>query len=170
MSDFDSFFRKFSQPIYNYLARLLGDAERASDLFQRVFLKAYTHFRDRRSPGGERSWIYMIATNEARDEMRRRRRDPVRTMDLPDLRTRPEADPSISAEDRELAREILRGIGELPRPQRELFLLVRYHGFAFAEAAFLCGMTLSAAKMAVARAHEKLLRKLAGRVDFGSLL
>ena len=107
MPEFDAFFRKFSPAIYSYLARLLGDAERANDLFQRVFLKAYIHFRDRRSPGGERSWIYMIATNEARDEMRRRRRDPVKPMDLPDLRTRPEADPSISAEDRELAREIL---------------------------------------------------------------
>lgn len=170
MSDFDAFFRSYSPAIWNYLLRLVGDRERAGDLFQRTFLKAFTHFGGRRSPGGERSWIFTIATNEARDDGRRRRRDPVRPMELPDAWTRPDPDPSVSAEERELAREVLREVGELPAAQREIFLLVRYHGFGFAEAAFLCGVSLSAAKMSVARAHEKILRRLAGRISLGSLL
>ncbi len=169
MSDFDRFFKAHSPGVWNYLQRLVGDPERAADLFQRVFLKAYTHFEERRTSGAERAWAFTIATNEARDEARRRKRDPLRPMDLPDSWTRPEADPSVAAQDRELAREVLRGVEELPHHQRELFLLVRYHGFSFAEAAFLCGLSLSAAKMSVARAHEKLLRKLAGRIDLRSL-
>ena len=40
MTEFDAFFHAHRQPIYSYLARLTGDRERASDLFQRVFLKA----------------------------------------------------------------------------------------------------------------------------------
>lgn len=169
MTEFDGFFRAHAQPVYSYLVRLSGDRERASDLFQRVFLKAYTHFGSRRKSGSERSWIYTIATNEARDEVRRRKRDPLRPMDLPEVREE-SADPSVGAEDRELAREILRGIGELPLPQREIFLLVRYHGFTFADAAAAAGVSLSAAKMSVARTHQKLLRLLAGRIQLGSLL
>ncbi len=169
MTEFDGFFGTHAKPVYNYLARLTGDRERANDLFQRVFLKAYTHFGTRRASGSERSWIFTIATNEARDELRRRKRDPLRPMELPELREEG-ADPSVSAEERELAREILRGIEELPLPNRELFLLVRYHGFSFAAAAELTGMSLSAAKMSVARSHEKLLRILAGRISLGSLL
>lgn len=169
MTEFDGFFGTHAKPVFNYLARLSGDKERASDLFQRVFLKAYTHFETRRKAGSERSWIFTIATNEARDEVRRRRRDPLRPMELPEVREEG-SDPSVSAEDRELAREILRGIEELPLPQRELFLLVRYHGFTFAEAAELTGLSLSAAKMSVSRSHEKLLRVLAGRISLGSLL
>jgi RNA polymerase sigma-70 factor (ECF subfamily) len=169
MTEFDAFFHAHRQPIYSYLARLTGDRERASDLFQRVFLKAYTHFGSRKETGSERSWIYTIATNEARDEIRRRKRDPLRPMEIPDVRE-DGVDPSSSAGDRELAREILRGIESLPLPQREIFLLVRYHGFTFADAAAATGVSLSAAKMSVTRAHEKLLRLLGGRLHLESLL
>jgi len=76
----------------------------------------------------------------------------------------------MAPEDRELVREVLRCVEELPAHQREIFLLVRYHGFTFAEAAALAGIGLSAAKMAVARAQEKLVRVLSGRLHLGSLL
>ena len=170
MSEFDGFFRTYGTPVWNYLRRLTGDRERAHDLFQRVFLKAYTHFGTRRAGGNERSWIFTIATNEARDDVRRRKRDLLRPMEIPDARTVPDPDPSVAAEDRELAREVMRGVDELPSAQREIFLLVRYHGFSFADAAAACGVSLSAAKMSVARAHEKLLRKLSERINLGSLL
>jgi len=170
MSDFDGFFRTHGTPVWNYLRRLTGDRERASDLFQRVFFKAYTHFETRRAGGSERSWIFTIATNEARDDVRRRRRDVLRPMEQPDAWTEPSPDPSSCAEDRELAREAMRAVETLPAGQRELFLLVRYHGFSFSEAAEACGMGLSAAKMAVARAHERILRTLRDRIDLRSLL
>src|SRR6185295_14972245 len=103
MGDFDAFFRTHSPAVWNYLRRLTGDAERSADLFQRVFLKAWTHF-DARGAATERAWIFTIAVNEARDEMRRRRRDPVRAVDPADLRDRA-AGPGPAPEDRELVRE-----------------------------------------------------------------
>ncbi len=170
MPDFDGFFRTHGTPVWNYLRRLTGDRERASDLFQRVFFKAYTHFGTRKAGGSERSWIFAIATNEARDEVRRRRRDLLRPMELPDARTVPDPDPSAEAGERELAREAMRAVDALPEAQREIFLLVRCQGLSFREAAESCGVGLSAAKMAVARAHERILRLLKDRIDLGSLL
>jgi RNA polymerase sigma-70 factor (ECF subfamily) len=168
MGEFDAFFAAHSQPVWNYLRRLTGDPERAADLFQKSFLKAWTHFADR-TPGSERSWIFTIAVNQARDEMRRRKREFVRSVAPEALRHRAAA-PGLAPEDRELVREVLRGVEELPEHQRELFLLVRYHGFTFAEAAAVTGTGISAAKMAVARAHEKLMRILSGRIHLGSML
>jgi len=168
MGEFDAFFRTHATPVWNYLHRLTGDPERAADLFQRIFLKAWTHFDGRRA-GSERAWIFTIAVNEARDEMRRRKREILRPVPPEELPPRA-ADPGLPPEDRELVREVMRGVEELPPHQRELFLLVRYHGFTFAEAAAMSGIGLSAAKMAVARAHEKLVRVLAGRLHLGSLL
>src|SRR5258706_7897869 len=147
MGEFDAFFRTHATPVWNYLRRLTGDPERTADLFQRVFLKAWTHFEGRKA-GSERSWIFTIAVNEARDDMRRRKRDLLRPGADGELRDRA-AEPGLPPEDRELVREVLRGVEALPETQRELFLLVRYHGFTFAEAASLSGMGLSAAKMAV---------------------
>ncbi len=170
MPDFDAFFRTHGTPVWNYLRRLTGDRERASDLFQRVFFKAYTHFGTRREGGNERSWIFTIATNEARDDVRRRRRDALRPMETRDAWTVPDPGPLSVAEDRELAREAMRAVDALPPAQREVFLLVRCQGLSFSEAAEACGMGLSAAKMAVARAHERILRTLRNRIDLRSLL
>jgi RNA polymerase sigma-70 factor (ECF subfamily) len=168
MGDFEAFFGVHGQPVWNYLRRLTGDPERTADLFQRIFLKAWTHFGGR-TAGSERAWVFTIAVNEARDDMRRRKREFVRCLAPEDLPERA-ADPGLSPEDRELLREVLRGLEELPEAQRELFLLVRYHGLTFPEAAAATGMGLSAAKMAVARAHEKLVRVLSGRLHLGSML
>jgi RNA polymerase sigma-70 factor (ECF subfamily) len=168
MGEFDEFFGAYAAPIWNYLRRLTGDRERAADLFQKIFLKAWTHF-SARTGTNDRAWIFTIAVNEARDDMRRRRRDPVRSIAPEDLRDRAAA-PGLAPEDRELLAEVMRGLDELPAHQRELFLLVRYHGFTFSEAAAVTGVGLSAAKMAVARAHERLMRVLAGRLHLGSLL
>ncbi|MBV8880705.1 MAG: sigma-70 family RNA polymerase sigma factor [Planctomycetaceae bacterium] len=165
MGEFEAFFAEHGPPVWNYLRRLTGDPDRAADLFQRSFLKAWTHF-GARTPGRERAWIFTIAVNQARDELRRQKRDLLRPSTPEALRSRP-AHPAMPPEDRELFREVLRGLDELPEPQRELFLLVRYHGFTFAEAAAVAGMGLSAAKMAVARAHEKLIRILSARLPLG---
>jgi RNA polymerase sigma-70 factor (ECF subfamily) len=167
MGEFDAFFRTHATPVWNYLRRLTGDPERSSDLFQRIFLKAWTHFEGR-TAGHERAWIFTITVNEARDEMRRRKREILRLLPPEELPARA-AEPGMPPEDRELVREVLRCVEELPEPQREIFLLVRYQGFTFAEAAALAGMGVSAAKMAVARAHEKLVRALSGRLHLGSL-
>ena len=168
MGEFDGFFAAHATPVWNYLRRLTGDRERSADLFQKIFLKAWTHFSTR-TGGNDRAWIFTIAVNEARDDMRRRKRDPVRPMAPEDLRGRA-AETGLPPEDRELVAEVMRGLDELPAHQREIFLLVRYHGFTFAEAAAVSGVGLSAAKMAVARAHEKLVRVLSGRLHLGSLL
>jgi RNA polymerase sigma-70 factor (ECF subfamily) len=168
MGEFETFFADQARPVWNYLRRLTGDPERAADLFQRSFLKAWTHFGGR-TPGRERSWIFTIAVNQARDDMRRRKRDLLHPVPPEALRNRP-AEPGLPAEDRELLREVLRGLDELPPHQRELFLLVRYHGFTFAEAAAVADVGISAAKMAVSRAHEKLIRILSGRLHLGSML
>ncbi len=166
MGEFDAFFAEHSRPVYNYLRRLTGDPERAADLFQRTFFKAWSRFGSR-TPGRERAWVFTIAVNQARDDVRRRRRDLLRPEAPEALRALP-ADPGLSAEDRELVREVMSGLAELPDQQRELFLLVRYHGFTFAEAAAVVDVGVSAAKMAVSRAHEKLVRVLSGRLHMGS--
>ena len=168
MGEFDDFFRAHAPPIWNYLRRLTGDEERSADLFQRIFLKAWSHFGGR-TAGRERAWIFTIAVNEARDDMRRRKRELVRPVAPEELPARA-ADPGTSPEDRELVREIMRCVEDLPAHQREIFLLVRYHGFTFAGAAELAGVGLSAAKMAVSRAQERLVRVLSGRLHLGSLL
>lgn len=40
-AEFDRLFNEFSAPIYNYVLRMTGDADRAADIAQDTFIKAY---------------------------------------------------------------------------------------------------------------------------------
>jgi len=70
---FETLFATYQQPILSYLYRLLGDAERAEELCQEVFTRAYQARRSMDRVENVRAWLYRIATNAARDQLRRRR-------------------------------------------------------------------------------------------------
>jgi RNA polymerase sigma factor (sigma-70 family) len=70
---FDRLFEEFSSPIFNYALRMVGDPDRAADIAQDTFIKAYRKLDTLTDEKSTRSWLYRIATNTAIDEMRRRR-------------------------------------------------------------------------------------------------
>jgi RNA polymerase sigma-70 factor (ECF subfamily) len=63
----------YQQPILSYLYRLMGDAPCAEELCQEVFARAYKARRSMENIQNVRAWLYRIATNAARDQLRRRR-------------------------------------------------------------------------------------------------
>jgi len=72
-AEFDRLFTEYSTPIYNYVLRMTGDADRAADIAQDTFIKAYRKLDTLTEASSARAWLYRIATNTAFDEMRRRR-------------------------------------------------------------------------------------------------
>ena len=72
-AEFDRIFTAYSAPIYNYALRMVGDPDRAADIAQDTFIKAYRKLDTLTDPSATRAWLYRIATNTAFDEMRRRR-------------------------------------------------------------------------------------------------
>jgi len=94
---FDHLFTRYHGPIYGHILGLVGDPAQAEDLTQDTFLKAYRALPGVRE-GAVGAWLYRIATNTARDALRRRRcltwlpfapgdaeRVPARAGDLPDV-------------------------------------------------------------------------------------
>ena len=70
---FNVLYAAYQQPILSYLYRLMGDAARAEELCQEVFTRAYKARRSMENVQNVRAWLYRIATNAARDQLRRRR-------------------------------------------------------------------------------------------------
>jgi RNA polymerase sigma-70 factor (ECF subfamily) len=73
VTSFDRLFEEFSPAIFNYVLRMVGDSDRAADITQDTFIKAYRKLDTLTDEKSTRSWLYRIATNTAIDEMRRRR-------------------------------------------------------------------------------------------------
>ena len=70
---FETLYAAYQQPILSYLYRLVGDAAHAEELCQEVYARAYRARRSMDRVQNVRAWLYRIATNAARDQLRRRR-------------------------------------------------------------------------------------------------
>ncbi len=96
-AEFARLFEEYSAPIYNYVLRMVGDPDRAADITQDTFIKAYRKLHTVTEATSTRSWLYRIATNTAIDDMRRRRMvtpmgdDAASYANRPDQRPGPEA-------------------------------------------------------------------------------
>src|SRR5262245_12844576 len=104
---FAALVRRWQQPVGRFLCRFVGDADRAQDLCQEVFLRVYQAGRRYRPTGAFSSWLYRIAVNVARDAARRRRWAP-----------QPLAETAAPVEDpcqrREVVQLVARTVAELP--------------------------------------------------------
>ena len=74
---FDALVTKHHGEIYRYLCRVVSGSGAAEDLTQETFLRAYRAHRGLPDDANARAWLFTIATNVARNDVRaevRRRR------------------------------------------------------------------------------------------------
>lgn len=79
--DFDELVHRYENELYRYLARYLGDASLADDVFQNTFLQVHLKrglYEDGRPV---RPWLYSIATHQAVDALRKVGRHPTISLD-----------------------------------------------------------------------------------------
>src|ERR1700759_4768112 len=79
--DFDELVHRYQNELYRYLARYLGDASLAEDVFQNTFLQVHLKrglYEDGRPV---RPWLYSIATHQAVDALRKVGRHPTVSLD-----------------------------------------------------------------------------------------
>ena len=61
--------------VQRFLTRLVGNIDTANDLLSQTFLEAARHWRRYRGEGSRQAWLFGIARNLARRELRRLRLD-----------------------------------------------------------------------------------------------
>lgn len=157
---FDALFSRYARPVHGYLVRLVGDAAAAEDLSQATFL-SLVKARGRFQPGAlVKPWLYAIATNAARDHLRRGRRpeDLTREGELPNDA------PADDGPERDagLQRAVRTALAQLPENQRECIVLHRFEGLSFAEVAEVVGASEGAVKVRAHRGYERLRELLGG--------
>jgi RNA polymerase sigma factor (sigma-70 family) len=156
---FDALFARYSPPIHRYLRRLVSDDAAAQDLTQTTFL-SLVRARGRYLKGAPlKPWLYAIATNAARDQLRRKRPDDLTaTGELPHDAAGEEG----PEHDGGMERAVHAALGKLPDNQREAIVLHRFEGLSFAEVADAVGASESAVKVRAHRGYERLRELLRG--------
>ena len=137
-----------------------GAAEaEVDDLTQEAFIKAFRKLDTWRGDAAFRSWLLTIAGNILKDEFRKRKGRKMVALEDRELPDR--ADPHGELAAGEAEDRIREGISQLPRLQREVFLLRVQQGADYAEIARALDTTPGAARVhyhhAVKRLKERLL-------------
>jgi RNA polymerase sigma-70 factor (ECF subfamily) len=158
-------FDRYRTGIYNYVLRLVGRQEDAEELTQEVFLRMLRHCTSYRAEGSFRAWLWGIATNAARDRLRRRKTEQAHRNAPPDGAF---ADPPASATAgpkalalaNERARHVRQALLRLSEDERTVVVLRHYEGLKFAEIAAMLHIPEATAKSRMRYAFEKLERML----------
>src|SRR5579862_529691 len=74
---FDALVERYQTRLLNFVYRIVGDRERAEDLVQEVFVRVYRHLGRFDRSKKFSTWIYTIASNLAKNELRNRARNPL---------------------------------------------------------------------------------------------
>ena len=142
--------------VYRFARRLTGDAHAAEDLTQETLLRAWHQRRQLRDPQAMRVWLFRIAANLWRDELRRRQRPAAPRAALPADCPDPVRPPLDKLADADELRRVLAALDELPDRQREVLYLNACEQLSLREVAEVLGISSDAAKASLSLARGKL--------------
>jgi RNA polymerase sigma-70 factor (ECF subfamily) len=162
--------------IINLVCRFISDRERAQEISQEVFLRVFVH-RERYRPSGKFStWIYTIAVNLAKNEIRRRvRARGVVSLDgllevtgdssrfLSDHGPRPDR----RVRQREIQEWVERAMARLPEKYREVIILRDLQQLAYEEIEEVLGIPGGTVRSRINRARAALQEQLGTLVEGG---
>ncbi len=134
--------------IWGLAYRITGSAQDADEISQEALVRAIEH-----QPAEPRPWLYKVAANLARDQLRRRRRTPYRGPWLPE----PIADVETAIARHEVASmALLIAMERLPPTQRAVLVLRDVMELDTAETAAMLGMTEANVRVSHHRARRTL--------------
>lgn len=151
----------YQHEVYTLAMRLVRDSHLAADVTQEAFIRAWRGLPGFRHDAAFGTWLHRITANVAWTQRHRRSRRQTALLDdhaaIPDLR--PLVNPEHHAANVELRAVLRDALNTLPEDQRIVVTLKDLYGWTHSEIAERLGITVSAAKVRLHRAHIKL-RKL----------
>lgn len=144
-------------PRLRRLARALaGNVDDADDLVQLVLERALSRAAQWRPDGALDKWVFAIARNAWRDELRSRGR--AQAVFLPEEAGLATIDDSVAPPVEQLA--VATAMAALPPEHREVVALVLVEGLSYAEAAELLDVPVGTVTSRLARARASLQNQL----------
>jgi len=169
---------KYKQPVMNVAYRMLRDATEAEDLAQMVFVQVFKAARRYEVSSKFSTWLFTIARNLCLNEIRRRSRHPVESMEAThpaqedqtpqQFEDKKTASPPESLLHGELEEKIEEALAGLPENQRLAILLCRQDELSYEEIARVLGCSVSATKSLIHRGRETLKQKLKPYLQSGA--
>ncbi|MDQ3697096.1 MAG: sigma-70 family RNA polymerase sigma factor [Gemmatimonadota bacterium] len=162
---FQELVERYQTRLLNFIYRTIGDRERGEDLVQEVFIRVYRHLHRFDRSKKFSTWIYTIASNLAKNELRNRSRNPLVFFQTLKKNWQPDDDRPLQFEDsssrpddlyrkRHLRALVEESVEQLPEHHRQVFVLRELEGKSYEEIAEITGCNLGTVKSRLNRARN----------------
>jgi RNA polymerase sigma-70 factor (ECF subfamily) len=161
---FQELVERYQGRLLNFIYRTIGDRERGEDLVQEVFIRVYRHLHRFDRSRKFSTWVYTIASNLAKNELRNRARNPLvlfqtikknwqdeeRPLQFEDSASRPDD----LYRRRHLRELVENSVAQLPEHHRQVFILRELEGKSYEEIAEITACNLGTVKSRLNRARN----------------
>ena len=156
ISAFERIVLRWQGPLINLAYRFCRDHGRAEDLAQEAFLRIYRGLSTWRQEAAFSTWLFSVATNCYRSELRR---IPGPTQSLDDAMTMVESQNNLAGTS-DLHDAVRQAVLALPARYRDTLVLFYFHEMDIAAAAKSLGLPEGTVKARLSRGRKILQRKL----------
>ena len=163
---FDQIVRRYKDQLLNFIFRYINDTSEAEDIVQETFFRVYRHKHYYREIAKFPTWIYTIASNLAKTELRRRKRRNFfsinddtykeKEINIKNKMNNPEQDVNSTVTEN----VIQNAINKLSPKFRQVIILRDIQGFSYEEISVIIRVPLGTVKSRVNRARIKLQEDL----------
>ena len=158
--------KRYKDPLMNFVFRFVGDRDVCSDIVQDTMIKFYLKKDSYKSVAKFSTWIYTIAGNLAKNELKRRNRRKIYSVSNHD------DDMQIQVEDKEFVAPdrladnkikndmVQKSLLKVKPVYREVVILRDIQEFSYEEIAEITGLTIGTVKSRINRGRKQLQKLL----------
>lgn len=167
---FQELYDRYRDRLVHFITRKTGDPDRAQDLVQEAFIRVTRHLHRFDTSKKFSTWVYTIASNLSKNELRNRSRSPLvlfqrltsnwdddhRPLQFEDFSMRPDD----LYRKRFLRRLVEDTVRELPEHHRLVFRLRELEGKSYEEISEITGVNLGTVKSRLHRARNSFAQRI----------
>ncbi len=163
---YDILVKRYKDPLMNFVYRFVGDRDICTDVVQDTMIKFYLNKDSYRSFAKFSTWIYTIAGNLAKNELKRRRRRIIFSIDNSDDERSPQIEDKMflapdKAADGEMRNEIIqKALLKVKPVYREVVILRDIQDLSYEEISEITGLAIGTVKSRINRGRAQLQKLL----------
>jgi RNA polymerase sigma-70 factor (ECF subfamily) len=160
MFAFDCLYRKYGKRIYRFALSILKSSEEAENIIQEVFLSLWEHRHSVINEASVKYYIFSIAYNSSISVLRKKIRETSFIDHLKSLQDIQQEVVNTELEFNELNDKLNQIIDQLPRRQREVFLLHRIERLKYRDISERLGISENTIENHMSKALKTIRKKL----------
>lgn len=158
--------KRYKDPLMNFVFRFVGDRDVCTDIVQDTMIKFYLKRDSYKSVAKFSTWIYTIAGNLAKNELKRRNRRKIYSISNRDddmqiqIEDKKFVSPDRLADNKIKNEMVQRALLKVKPVYREVVILRDLQEFSYDEIAELTGLTIGTVKSRINRGRKQLQKLL----------